>query len=237
MTNEEKQPENTENEINEQQPEAETPEAAAEVVEAEVVETDIEAPAEAVAVQQVADDEIEAVAGSVPPPDTYPEGQAEAMAKSLPEDANTFEKSVTEAVEVTEQAQSSPAVQGFGSAVAVIQRAIESVGGERTTEHHDPATHGDKTYFLGKEYDIPIYTSVFMALGVLTVIEVLLAELISGDIKIPLLLGIAGAKALLVVIFYMHLNTDSRIFSIVLAVPVGLAILSVLFLVAIPTGY
>ena len=98
--------------------------------------------------------------------------------------------------------------------------------------------HGDTTVFMGKTYNIPIYSSVYLALGAFTILEVAIAEIISGDVKIPLLLGFAIAKSLLVVMFYMHLKQDSRIFAVALAVPLGIALLSMLFLLAVPsTGY
>lgn len=97
------------------------------------------------------------------------------------------------------------------------------------------AHHGDTTIIFGREFKIPLYTSVFIALGVLTLIEVVISGF-EGDAVIVPLLVLAVAKALLVVIFYMHLKTDNRIFTTVLAVAVGVAILSVLFLLAIPTN-
>jgi cytochrome c oxidase subunit 4 len=84
-----------------------------------------------------------------------------------------------------------------------------------------------------------VYTAVFGALAVLTVIEVLLAEIITAEVlKIPLLLGLAIIKALLVVIFYMHLRTDSRVFALTLLLPILVALLSMLYLLGVPpTGY
>lgn len=115
------------------------------------------------------------------------------------------------------------------------------------TEHPDTHTHDDHaetlaptTSLLGMTIPMPLYTTVFSILGVLTIIEVLLAELIDVEIiKIPLLLGIAVAKATLVVLFYMHLKTDERAFALAFIVPVLLALLSVLFLIAVPStgGY
>jgi cytochrome c oxidase subunit 4 len=117
---------------------------------------------------------------------------------------------------------------------------------ETHSEQHDAHAHdahaetlAPTTKIMGMTLPMPVYTTVFAILGVLTVIEVILAEVIEGDIKIPLLLGIAFAKATLVVMFYMHLKTDSRAFALALIVPVILAILSTLFLIAVPStgGY
>ena len=94
---------------------------------------------------------------------------------------------------------------------------------------------GDTTILFGREFNIPLYTSVFIALGILTLIEVLISGFESDAVIVPLLI-LAVAKALLVVIFYMHLKTDNRIFATVLAVAMGVAAVSVLFLLAVPSN-
>ena len=100
------------------------------------------------------------------------------------------------------------------------------------TGHDD---HGDVTVVFGREIPLPLYTVVFLGLGILTVIEVILGG-IEGTLRIPLLLGFAAVKAYLVVYYYMHLKTDSRVFAVVLAVPVFVAIVSMLFALATPPG-
>ena len=99
--------------------------------------------------------------------------------------------------------------------------------------HHDD----DTTVVMGRVLPFPIYTVVYGALALLTVIEVLLSQLPRGFLTIPIMLLIAGLKAGLVVWFYMHLNTDSRIFAITLAVPVVMVVIATLFLMIVPTGY
>jgi len=119
----------------------------------------------------------------------------------------------------------------------------EEVTHTENTESHAHEAHAETlaptTKILGMTIPMPLYTTVFMILGVLTVTEVLLAEAIDSDLKIPLLLGIAVAKGALVVMFYMHLKTDSRAFALAFLVPLGLAILSTLFLISVPStgGY
>ncbi|MBZ0306623.1 MAG: cytochrome C oxidase subunit IV family protein [Anaerolineae bacterium] len=102
-------------------------------------------------------------------------------------------------------------------------------------DHHD----SDTVTLLGRQFTIygGIYTVVFIGLAILTVIEVAMGSIKAGW-TIPLLLGMALAKAALVVLYYMHLRTDSRIFALVLLLPLGMALLSVLYLLAVPpTGY
>lgn len=184
-------------------------------------------------------DEIEEIAQQAPEPSEYPEGQAEEFRAEQPPE-NGLEEAAVEGLEASAERADSPVVKGFAEGVTAIQEGIENLGAPPESipaymeEHHD-----DTTTLFGRTYDIPIYTAVFMALGVLTIIEVLTAELFADieAIKIPVLLGIALAKALLVVIFYMHLNTDSRVFALTLALPLGVALLSALFLLAVPRAY
>ena len=112
--------------------------------------------------------------------------------------------------------------------------------------------HSDTVVILGREITVEggIYTVVFGALGILTIIEVLLAELLTGmgagaadggfltAIKAFLLLGLAVVKSTLVVWFYMHLKDDNKIFALVILLPLLIAALSVIFVLAVPpTGY
>lgn len=111
---------------------------------------------------------------------------------------------------------------------------------EHTIEHteaHDDHDHGDVTVFRGKTYNIPIYTSVFISLGVLTILEVVSSEIFPESLSTPILLSLAFVKAFLVIYFYMHLKSDSRVFAIALAVPIVIAMLSALFLFSLPTQY
>ena len=88
-----------------------------------------------------------------------------------------------------------------------------------------------------------IYTVVFGALGVLTLLEVLLAELLktqyeglAGAARVVALLGIGIVKSLLVIWFYMHLGKDNRILRVVIGVPLLMALLAILYLTAVPIG-
>ncbi len=114
--------------------------------------------------------------------------------------------------------------------VAQAESVVSAVAQQAAGDPH----HDDVVKFMGG--NMPIYTAVFVILGVLTLTEVVLSEIISGNAAIPFLVAIASAKATLVVMYYMHLRTDSRVYTIVLAVPVVLAILSILFLLGVPTG-
>jgi caa(3)-type oxidase subunit IV len=104
---------------------------------------------------------------------------------------------------------------------------------------HQETHESDTVTLMGRSITIygGIYTVVFIGLGILTLIEVALGS-IGVNWTIPLLLAVALTKAALVVSYYMHLRTDSRVFLLTLLIPVGVALLSLLYLLAVPpTGY
>ena len=113
--------------------------------------------------------------------------------------------------------------------------------------------HSNSVSLLGREITVEggIYTVVFVGLAILTVIEVFSAEYLKAAIhdtpsdaeslqaiKAALLLGIAIIKSSLVIWFYMHLRDEKRILAVVLLLPLLIATLSIMYLLAIPPiGY
>ncbi|MCA9911843.1 MAG: cytochrome C oxidase subunit IV family protein [Anaerolineae bacterium] len=171
-----------------------------------------------------------------------PEYDPEAEIRREPEAETPVEEGVNAAFTAASKAEDNAAVEGFDSAVKGVMQAAES-GAEYAAdtglvgEHH----HGDTfaVPLLGMQMTLPggIYTFVFGMLAVLTVLEVLMAELLpSGWLTIALLLIAAVAKALLVVTFYMHLASDNRIFRVVLLLPLVVVLLSILYLLGVPVG-
>ncbi len=59
----------------------------------------------------------------------------------------------------------------------------------------------------------PRYWIVLVILVVFTIMEVG-ASYLAGSFKIPILLALAGTKAALVVLYFMHLRYDSRVYAI-----------------------
>ena len=125
---------------------------------------------------------------------------------------------------------------------------------EHEAHLHDDHAHSNTVVIRGREITVEggIYTVVFGALAILTILEVLIAEVLNSAIegvadggaggltalKAFLLLGIGIIKSTLVILFYMHLKDDNRILAIVLLLPLLIAALSVLFVLAVPpTGY
>lgn len=111
--------------------------------------------------------------------------------------------------------------------------------------------HSNTVIIRGREITVEggIYTVVFGGLAILTVIEVFSAEWLKAAIhdtpsiaeslqavKAILLLAIAIVKSTLVIWFYMHLKDEKPILAVVLLLPLLIAALSVMFLLAIPPG-
>ena len=83
-----------------------------------------------------------------------------------------------------------------------------------------------------REITLPggLYTLVFIVLAVVTLVEVVMAESpLPPQISYPLLAALSVAKAVLVVLYYMHLLQDSRIFAWAFGIPLGMASLIVIF--------
>jgi heme/copper-type cytochrome/quinol oxidase subunit 4 len=97
----------------------------------------------------------------------------------------------------------------------------------------DPhALHSDRVKIGDREITLPggLYTLVFIVLAVVTLVEVVLAESpLPPQISYPLLAALSVAKAVLVVLYYMHLLQDSRIFAWAFGIPLGMASLIVVF--------
>ncbi len=97
--------------------------------------------------------------------------------------------------------------------------------------------HDEQFSFVGRTFPVPVYTGVFIVLGVTTLIEVVISQVFErSGILIFIMLALATFKAGLVVWFYMHLNKDNRIFLACLMIPVVLVVLAVLFLSIVPAG-
>lgn len=69
----------------------------------------------------------------------------------------------------------------------------------------------------------PRYLLVFLALLILTVLEVVVT-FIEGIPHAPFILGMSFLKALLVLLYFMHLRYDSKWFSFVFFIPFVLVI-------------
>ncbi|MBI5565456.1 MAG: cytochrome C oxidase subunit IV family protein [Chloroflexi bacterium] len=70
------------------------------------------------------------------------------------------------------------------------------------------------------------YLGVFLALAVVTGIEVVITSYITDrTLAVIVLLALAAAKALLVMMFFMHLKYDTKTYSLFLLFPLFMAVL------------
>lgn len=99
----------------------------------------------------------------------------------------------------------------------------------------DDRDDGKATYFFGRIIPMPVYTVVFGVLAGITLVEVIISELPEGFLGTLLLAALSIAKAVLVVLFYMHLRSDNRIFALALILPLMVGIIATMFLLAVPT--
>lgn len=80
----------------------------------------------------------------------------------------------------------------------------------------------------------PNYLFVFIALAVFTLIETLVSYVQQEAIKLPTLVVLSVVKALLVLLYFMHLKFDSKVFSYlfiagcILSIPLILVIVLVM---------
>ncbi len=75
----------------------------------------------------------------------------------------------------------------------------------------DEETHPGKEQ--ARAHPRPRYFNILIALVILTGMEVA-ASYIQGVIRIPILVILAGIKAALVIMYFMHLKFDPRIYSL-----------------------
>jgi len=82
------------------------------------------------------------------------------------------------------------------------------------------------------------YLGIFILLAMLTLIETLASYLQQAAIKFPLLIALSLVKAVLVLLYFMHLKFDSRIFSYlfiagcVLSIPLIIVMMIVMPIIA-----
>ncbi|MCL0101493.1 zinc-ribbon domain-containing protein, partial [Dehalococcoidia bacterium] len=81
------------------------------------------------------------------------------------------------------------------------------------------------------------YLGIFIALAIVTVVEIFIFYIPQEVIRIPSLILLSTAKFILVVMFFMHLKGDKRFFSALFVVPFFLAIAVLIALVGLLGGW
>ncbi len=167
--------------------------------------------------------------------DEQPKSPEEPIEEVREETAEAPKEAADELRQEAEQLEHTPPVEAFEAGKEALVEAIESVPAapETREEAHAPL-HGDTTEAFGITIPYPVYTVVFGALAVLTLLEVLVGTGSEGFFRIPLLLVMAVVKAGLVVLYYMHLKADSVVYRWTLAIPLFVAIAAIFWLLVVP---
>ncbi|HVR70727.1 MAG TPA: cytochrome C oxidase subunit IV family protein [Vicinamibacteria bacterium] len=87
-------------------------------------------------------------------------------------------------------------------------------------EHTPRAPHHDAGPHHPHVVPVPTYVGVFLALLVLTALTVAAARVDLGPFNTPVALAIAVAKALLVILFFMHVKYGPRLNALAIAAAV-----------------
>lgn len=93
-----------------------------------------------------------------------------------------------------------------------------------TGHEHTDHTHGEAVH--GEHWTDLKYVQLALALAVVTAIEVALSYMVDdlGKAFLPLLLILMLVKFFAVVMFFMHLKFDSKLFSVLFYTGLGLAV-------------
>jgi caa(3)-type oxidase subunit IV len=268
MADENKQPENTQDESNQaaaEDPKMTTDEAAEENVgerEDNLVENvnehdvldetpqDVAEDVDDADTLDAADDAANEMDEVAVTPDYAPDDEAD----ELPEPQNEFEAAVEDAMDMAadeaaeQKAQDEGAVEAWDEGVQDVMANMQDVADDDDpvdmTHDHSHSDTVTLPYFGTFDIAGGIYTVIFIALALLTVIEVLAAEAFPAEggamltVQIAILMLAALAKSVLVVTYYMHLNTDNRIFRIVMGIPFLMVVILLIYLAQVPpTGY
>jgi caa(3)-type oxidase subunit IV len=90
-------------------------------------------------------------------------------------------------------------------------------------ETHNPSATSGAATAVAHPHKRPNYLLVFLALAVMTALEVGVTY-VAALPKAPILLTMSLIKAMLVILYFMHLRTDSRWFTVVFFLPFLLAV-------------
>ncbi len=102
-------------------------------------------------------------------------------------------------------------------------------------DHVDHADHADHDHGLGHIVSYGVLFGTGSILVLMTAITVAVTYIDAGEMNMPIALGIAGVKATLVALFFMHLRWDRPFNGLVLVASIVFAVLLMIF-VLMDTG-
>jgi cytochrome c oxidase subunit 4 len=99
---------------------------------------------------------------------------------------------------------------------------------EIVQRHGPPPMRGDDKHAGKKHASVGIYWMIGIVLAVITGIEVAIFYIPAiGAALVPILLALSAAKFVIVVMFFMHLKFDSRVFTALFLAGLTLAVFMV----------
>jgi cytochrome c oxidase subunit 4 len=87
---------------------------------------------------------------------------------------------------------------------------------------HAAAAHGSSAALAAHPSHVKEYLVIFVILAVLTLLEVVLAQMgISKHLLALALVGLALTKAAIVALYYMHLKSETKVLKLTVAIPLA----------------
>jgi len=138
---------------------------------------------------------------------------------------------VREARRATEETLNKP-IEAIEDTVNAADMADQA----KATFHPLPHAIADDTVLFGYTIPLPLYTVIYAGLAIITLLEVIISSFPHSIFTtIPLIL-FSITKAVTVILFYMHLREDSRIFAFAIILPMFIALVASIFLLSVPPG-
>lgn len=89
-------------------------------------------------------------------------------------------------------------------------------------DHGGNAAHGSSVALVAHPSHVKEYLVIFVILAVLTLLEVVLAQMgISKRLLAVALVGLALTKAAIVALYYMHLKSETKVLKLTVALPLA----------------
>lgn len=134
--------------------------------------------------------------------------------------------------------KAAPAVSKTSATAEPIARVKEELATSDEHDHaHDGHAHAVAAHAPGAAHghkpNIKEYLVIFVVLAVLTLLEVVLAQIgISKTLLGIALVGLAVTKAAIVGLYYMHLKSETRVLKLTVALPLAAPTLYAVVLMA-----
>ncbi len=155
--------------------------------------------------------------------------------KLAPED-----QAIKEAESPEEREARRAAEETLNKPIEALEDTVNAVDIRDQAKAAHPLPHivADDTVLFGYTIPLPLYTVIYVILAAITLLEVGISSFPHSIFTTIPLIICSAAKAVLVMLFYMHLREDSRIFAFAIILPMFIALVASIFLLTVPIkGY